>query len=174
MYCNKCGQKLSKTDKHCPVCGATYVKPVKSKPKHRRVLNGAVGGTIMVVLLILFPLVFGITSLTICATFVLLVVFGPFVLLLWNHIYFENDETFKIVKWFGLKVQQYKLNDIGYLKILPIQYTLSRLPNHEFMRRIGVYSKNGTEYFTFPCTHQILAWFEYYDIEIRHEYSIDS
>ena len=55
MYCNKCGENINDSCKYCPFCGATTVKEEKIKPQKRRLLEGAVPITVIIVAMIFSP-----------------------------------------------------------------------------------------------------------------------
>ena len=171
MYCNNCGEKINDSSKHCPLCGVTITKEEKIKPKKRRLLEGAVPITVIYGGMILSPLLFGINTVTLIVTFSMFVSFGWIFVLVWRtHMYFENDTSFKIVEWFGIKKTTYNYSDIGYVKTYEMRSVSSTKYGPKELPKIEIYGKAGIKIFEYTYSARILEWFRYYDVEIRKEY----
>ena len=175
MYCNKCGENINDSCKYCPFCGATTVKEEKIKPQKRRLLEGAVPITVIIVAMIFSPFfLLGINIGALILSLFILIIFGWGLIPIWKtHMYFENDKSFKIVEWFGTKKTTYNYSDIGYVKICEVEYTPGKYANNK-IRKIKVYGKSELGMFEYSYSPRIIEWFKYYDIEIRREYSVDS
>ena len=172
MYCNNCGEKINDSSKHCPLCGVTITKEEKIKPKKRRLLEGAVPITVFVVAMVLFPfVVLGVNIASIIISPFVLLTFGWAIVFVWKtHMYFENDTSFKIVEWFGIKKTTYNYSDIGYVKTYELRSTSSTKYGPKELRKIEIYGKAGIKLFDYTYSARILEWFRYYDVEIRKEY----
>lgn len=174
MYCNNCGKNINDSCKYCPICGATIVKEAKIRPKKRRLLEGAVPITIIIVAMIFSPFLFGINIVTAIISLTILTLFGWAIILVWKtHMYFENDKSFMIVEWFGTKKTTYNYSDIGYVKICDVEHTPGKYATNK-IRKIKVYGRSNIEIFEYTYSPRIIEWFKYYDVEIKREYSTDS
>lgn len=176
MYCNKCGEKISKDDKFCPYCGTTYVESVRARPKSNVIWNFGGGGPIPIVIFMavfLMPIIMVVVlSKNLASAIFALISLLVVTLLIFDHVKFENDESLKFVSLLGLKVKKIKLDDIGYCKILPLEFVGYRNFIYR-MRPMEICSKGGIVYHKFFYSRKFIEWIEYYGIEVKREYSID-
>ena len=180
MRCNKCGEKLSNTDKHCPFCGATYVKSEKIIPKKQKVfLNWPTKGDIAIFVIgwISFTIYIAIISyifwrisiaLSVFVFLILFVLISFFQIRTLNILEVKDDNII-VTKFFQenkiYSISKYNISTIAYVTDETQKY--ANHPRGNRRPRYMVYSKDGYLLFTTANCYTMYTLFDYYGIEMR-------